>query len=99
MMGVFNMINRVNSHLQVKTELNELAQEVSKIVRNVTGFDRILVYQFDEEWNGEVIAEDRSASHIDSFLGLRFPHTDIPKQARELYVTNKVSYTVFIFKM
>jgi light-regulated signal transduction histidine kinase (bacteriophytochrome) len=51
------------------------------------GFDRVMVYQFRDDGSGEVIAEARDAG-IDSFMGLRYPATDIPRQARELYKKN-----------
>ena len=65
----------------------ELYRVAAEEVRRLTGFDRVMVYRFDEEWNGEVVAEDRLES-LNSFLGLRYPATDIPAQARELYRRN-----------
>ena len=65
----------------------ELTGLLAQEVRRVTGFDRVMVYRFDPEWNGEVVAEDRSAD-LEPFLGLRFPAGDIPAQARALYATN-----------
>ena len=55
-------------------------------VRDITGFDRVMLYRFDEQYNGQVIAEDRG--EIESFLGLHFPASDIPAQARNLYTKN-----------
>jgi two-component system, chemotaxis family, sensor kinase Cph1 len=46
-----------------------------------------MVYRFDEQWNGTVIAEDK-VENFDTFLDLRFPASDIPKQARALYEQN-----------
>lgn len=54
-----------------------------QLLRHITGFDRVLVYQFDAHWNGIVRAEARKSS-MESFEGLRFPHWDIPEQAREI---------------
>ncbi len=51
------------------------------------GFDRVMLYQFHADDSGEVIAETRTAN-VDSFIGLRYPASDIPKQARALYVRN-----------
>lgn len=53
-------------------------------VRRLTGFDRVMVYVFDRDYNGRVVAED-SAEGLDSFLDLHFPASDIPAQARALY--------------
>jgi chemotaxis family two-component system sensor kinase Cph1 len=56
-------------------------------LKRLSGFDKIMVYKFDEDWNGEVIAESTD-EHFESYLGLRFPASDIPKQARMLYLKN-----------
>ena len=58
-------------------------------VRLLTGFDRVMMYRFDSNWDGEVIAESREES-LDSYLGNRFPASDIPAQARLLYTKNLV---------
>lgn len=53
-------------------------------LKRITGFDKIMVYKFDEAWNGDVIAEVMEEG-MDSYMGLKFPASDIPRQARELY--------------
>nr|WP_157342787.1 SpoIIE family protein phosphatase [Nocardioides sp. MAH-18] len=65
----------------------ELAGALAGEVRAQLGFDRVMVYRFDDEWNGEVIAEERR-SDLNSFLGLHYPASDIPAQARRLYTVN-----------
>jgi light-regulated signal transduction histidine kinase (bacteriophytochrome) len=67
--------------------LEELAAVLARDVRGLTGFDRVMVYRFDRDWNGEVVAEDRRAD-LEPFLGLWYPAADIPAQARALYATN-----------
>ncbi|MFC4785526.1 GAF domain-containing protein, partial [Nocardioides sp. MAHUQ-72] len=67
--------------------LKELYQVAVEEMRRLTGFDRVMVYRFDDDWNGDVVAEDR-AEGLNSFLGLRYPASDIPAQARELYRTH-----------
>ncbi len=62
----------------------EAAMATVRHVRQLTGFDRVLVYQFDNAWNGHVIAEDRDPE-LTPYLDLCFPASDIPPQARELY--------------
>ena len=75
------------------SELNEgldyehLLDVAVRRVRELTGFDRVMLYRFDAEWNGEVVAEDRRED-LNPFLGLRYPSTDIPRQARALYERN-----------
>ncbi len=66
---------------------SDLCEQLASEIRRVTGFDRVMVYRFDEEWNGEVIAEDRR-DDLNPFLGLHYPSTDIPAQARRLYTVN-----------
>lgn len=56
-------------------------------VARLSGFDRVMVYRFDEDWHGEVIAEHRAAK-MEPFLGLHYPASDIPRQARELFKAN-----------
>ncbi|MGF3022234.1 ATP-binding protein [Methylobacterium aquaticum] len=58
-------------------------------IRQLTGFDRALVYRFDRDWNGTVVAEDGNGV-LPSYLDLRFPASDIPAQARELYRRNRL---------
>ena len=67
--------------------IDELTAVLARDIRAVTGYDRVMVYRFDPEWNGEVIAEDRRPD-LEPFLGLRYPASDIPAQARALYTTN-----------
>ncbi|WP_194289095.1 MULTISPECIES: SpoIIE family protein phosphatase [unclassified Nocardioides] len=65
----------------------ELSAQLATEVAGLTGFDRVMVYRFDEDWNGEVVAEERRAD-LNPFLGLHYPATDIPSQARRLYTVN-----------
>ncbi|MFC0676428.1 GAF domain-containing protein [Lysobacter korlensis] len=62
---------------------------VAEQVRLVTGFDRVMVYRFLHDDAGDVIAESR-VGEIDPYLGLRFPASDIPPQARALYLRNRI---------
>ncbi len=84
-----NEINNENLFAGPSLEFDKFIQLVPDIVRKVTGFDRVMVYRFDADWNGEVIAEAREDS-MDSFLGLHFPAADIPEQARRLYQLNPI---------
>jgi light-regulated signal transduction histidine kinase (bacteriophytochrome) len=58
-------------------------------IHELTGFDRVLVYRFDRDWNGHVVAEAGNGN-LPSYLDLRFPAGDIPAQARALYAANRV---------
>ena len=85
--SVFVRVRQSLARLQEARTLPALCDAMAEEVRRVTGLDRVTVYRFDAEWNGEVIAEARDPE-MDSFLGLHFPATDIPQQARELYRRN-----------
>jgi light-regulated signal transduction histidine kinase (bacteriophytochrome) len=67
--------------------LDELYDTAARAVRDLTGFDRVMVYRYDEHYNGEVVAESKR-DDLNSFLGLHYPSTDIPAQARALYEKN-----------
>ncbi|MBR0873770.1 GAF domain-containing protein [Bradyrhizobium tropiciagri] len=67
--------------------ITELAQEAARQVTILTGFDRVMVYRFAADGSGEVIAEVAKAG-LESFLGLHYPASDIPQQARTLYTRN-----------
>lgn len=59
-------------------------QSLTELIRDIIGYDRVMVYQFLEDEGGQVIAESKLQDK-ESFLGYRYPEFDIPKQARELY--------------
>jgi len=63
----------------------QLRATAAQHLRAITGFDRVMVYHFHEDGHGEVVAEAR-ADDMEPYLGLHFPGSDIPSQARELYV-------------
>jgi light-regulated signal transduction histidine kinase (bacteriophytochrome) len=76
-------------NLQTARTYERLCQFAAEQVRELTGFDRVLVYRFDPDWNGHVVAESRN-DVLPSYLHLRFPAADIPQQARELYRLNRL---------
>jgi light-regulated signal transduction histidine kinase (bacteriophytochrome) len=80
-------VNRLLSPLSRVRGTQGLLRAVADAVRALIGFDRVMVYRFDADWHGEVVAESR-AEGVDSFLGMHFPASDIPAQARALYVRN-----------
>ena len=83
------LLSRAITKIQRIQDYDNLFSETARVIRQVTGYDRVMVYRFDREFNGEVIAEAK-AEHLEPFHGLRYPHTDIPRQARELYLKNRV---------
>jgi light-regulated signal transduction histidine kinase (bacteriophytochrome) len=77
------------ARLAAVESVEELHRLAVTEIRRITGFDRCLLYQFDADWNGNVIAEDRNAV-LPAYLHQRFPASDIPRQARELYRRNRL---------
>lgn len=75
--------------LQRAKSLQELCDNAVREVRALTGFDRVMLYRFDPDWHGVVISEARSET-IGSYLGHHFPASDIPPQARAIFLENWV---------
>lgn len=69
--------------------LGTLADSVVQVLRDLTGYDRVMVYKFDTDGHGKVIAEARDP-RLESLLGHHYPSTDIPQRARDLYLKNRV---------
>ncbi|MBS0638633.1 MAG: GAF domain-containing protein [Proteobacteria bacterium] len=70
-----------------------LGDETARIVKAITGYDRVMVYRFDEHGHGEVMSEAREP-HLEAFLGNHYPASDIPQIARRLYERNRVRLLV-----
>lgn len=87
--------NLLSSIMNVRGDLEfgYFLTNVTEHVRRTTGYDRIMVYRFDEKWNGEVIAESKRED-LPPYLGLHFPASDIPFQARLLYLSNLIRIIV-----
>ena len=84
-----NKIDNAIQRIQFAPTLQKLFQAVAIEVKNIAGYDRVMIYKFDEAYNGRVIAEEKE-DELEPFLGLNYPSTDIPKQARQLYLKNRV---------
>ncbi|TFB06638.1 Phytochrome-like protein [Trichoderma ghanense] len=90
-MQVFDIMSQVQEQLSSAPDLDIFLKVLIGIVKELTGFHRIMIYQFDSSWNGKVVAELVDASKTtDLYKGLHFPASDIPAQARDLYKLNKV---------
>jgi len=88
----YRWLSRVNDwlgRLVRTTSQVDAMNGLVRAVRDITGYDRVLVYRFDSEWNGEVIAEERN-EQLPPLLGHHFPASDIPPQVRALYNHNPV---------
>lgn len=90
-MEVFNIMSQVQEQLAAAPTLDKFLKVLVGVVKELTGFHRVMIYQFDQTFNGRVVTElvDPRATK-DLYKGLNFPASDIPKQARELYKLNKV---------
>ena len=88
---MFGVLSQVNEQLSAQNDLQGFLKVAVSVIREITGFSRVMIYQFDEHWNGQVVCElvDWNDTH-DLYRGLHFPATDIPKQARDLYMINKI---------
>ncbi|KAI9826641.1 MAG: Light-sensor Protein kinase [Thelocarpon impressellum] len=90
-MEVFNIMSQVQEQLAAAPNLQVFLKVLVGVIKELTGFHRVMIYQFDQSWNGQVVTElvDYRATK-DLYKGLHFPASDIPQQARDLYKVNKV---------
>ncbi|KAJ0109897.1 hypothetical protein J7T55_004447 [Diaporthe amygdali] len=90
-MQVFDIMSQVQEQLASATNLERFLKILVGIVKELTGFHRVMIYQFDTSFNGKVVTELVDPIQTkDLYKGLNFPASDIPKQARDLYKINKV---------
>ena len=73
--------------------IGTLADSVVKRFRDMLGYDRVMVYKFDPDGHGKIIAEARDP-RLETLLGHHYPSTDIPQRARELYIRNRLRVLV-----
>jgi two-component system, chemotaxis family, sensor kinase Cph1 len=88
----FNFYRQVKapiSAFQNAANFDDLCSKLVTSVRHITGFDRVMIYRFDPVGAGEVIAE-ACDPELEPYLGLRYPDTDIPQPARNLYTLNYI---------
>ncbi len=84
-----NVIGDLINPIQQGISLSDLLTLLAKHVKNIIQYDRVMVYKYWEDWHGEVVAAEKNED-LEPFLGLHYTASDIPKQARELYLTNLV---------
>lgn len=82
-----DFVRAMLTRLRHTATFEAFCREAARQMKALTGFDRVMVYRFDPDGAGEVIAEVAQA-HLVSYLGLHYPASDIPKQARVLYTRN-----------
>ena len=83
------LLEFLNSLSARSESVEEIAQAAVDEVRTLTGFNRVLLYSFDAKGDGTVLAEATDGV-LPSYLDLRFPASDIPPQARDLYKLNRL---------
>lgn len=86
-LGFYHLTRGSINQLEVGASLTQFFQIIVQEVRKVTGFDRVMLYRFDRDNHGEVMAEDK-APEMESYMELHFPESDIPEPARRMFVSN-----------
>ncbi len=86
---LFPLVGEFMQELPGATTIEAMSTLAARQIRALTGFGRVMVYGFDRDGHGHVMAECR-ADDYPSYLGQRFPAADIPRQARELYRVNRI---------
>jgi diguanylate cyclase (GGDEF)-like protein len=87
MSRLFADVRHAMQALQSTDSVHTLCDAAAREIKQLTGHDRVMVYRFHPDGHGEVVAEHKEA-HQEAFLGLHYPATDIPVQARKLYMLN-----------
>jgi putative nucleotidyltransferase with HDIG domain len=82
-------LNDMIPRVMTTQDSEDFFQRAAIELRALTGYDRVMVYRFDEDFNGQVIAESHEQG-MESYLGLHYPASDIPVQARDLYRKNMI---------
>lgn len=90
-MEVYPELRTVMRAIEEAVDLQAAAAVAAKELKKASGFDKVMVYRFDEDWNGHVLAEEMEPD-MESYMNFTFPASDIPKQARDLYEKNPYRY-------
>lgn len=91
----FNEVQRSLEYLRSAKNITQLLEMTTETVAELTGYDRVMAYRFAEDGHGEIVAEvlqqpASDGSTLESYLHLHYPASDIPEQARRLYLLNHV---------
>ena len=87
---LFTDMAAVIARLRQADRLDSFFRDCARALQELSGFQRVMIYRFLPDACGEVVAEHTASGCVPRFLGLRFPASDIPRQARELYLTNRL---------
>lgn len=82
-------MSQVNEQLGAASDLDTFLKSVVGLIKDITQFHCVLVYQFDENWNGQIVTELVDWNHThDLRRVLHFPASDIPAQVGQLYIVS-----------
>jgi light-regulated signal transduction histidine kinase (bacteriophytochrome) len=84
---IYQRVKQVMQYINQCETLKDVCLVAVQELKRVTGFDKVMIYRFDEEWNGTVLAEEAEVG-MERYLGFTFPASDIPKPARDMYIKN-----------
>lgn len=82
-------LERAVQELSAAATVSALTEAVVRAFRRLTGYDRVMVYRFDPEGHGKIVAEARE-QRLEPLLGHHYPASDIPQRARRLYIRNRL---------
>lgn len=85
----YQITRTILKKIQKTSNLTELSNIIVQEIKQLTGFDRVMIYCFDEDGSGHVIAEEKRED-LESFLDLHYPATDIDHISRHLYTLNYI---------
>lgn len=94
---VMASLSGVIARLEQTKCLKELCLAIVEETQRITDFDRVMIYQFDDEWNGTVVAEKLAHDHLSSFANHRFPSSDIPPASRQMLRENLIRFIPDVF--
>ncbi|WP_405201540.1 ATP-binding protein [Dokdonia sp. LLG6352-1] len=86
---VQRQLSDIITDLSQAITVSEMCDKTANLIKSLTGYDRVMLYKFDQNWNGTIISESREEV-LESWLGMHYPATDIPQQARKSFLKQGV---------
>lgn len=85
--SLYQSLRDTVSKIESATDIQDVCTVAATELKRISGFDKIMIYAFDRDWNGNVLAEAMEPD-METYLGFTFPASDIPKPARDMYHKN-----------
>jgi light-regulated signal transduction histidine kinase (bacteriophytochrome) len=85
--NIYQDLKYAMAAINAAPDIRTACEAAARQLKALSGYDKVMVYQFDKDWNGTVVAEEQEPG-MESYLGLTFPASDIPRQARAMYLDN-----------